>query len=125
MPPIWPMTVGIAVAMTDVSRATRKVATNSARVISRRSAIRPVQGIRLVASPSPSGRGLGRGGRKGRLRGGGGARKTGELGEPDADQRAVAFALAAGPDAAVVLLDDVAADIQPQAHASDLPHLRL
>ena len=33
------MTVGMAVAMTDVSSATRKVATNKASVISRRSDI--------------------------------------------------------------------------------------
>src|SRR5947208_2454075 len=37
MPPIWPMTVGMAVETTDASSETRNVATNSARVMSRRS----------------------------------------------------------------------------------------
>ena len=32
----------------------------------------------------------------------------------------MAFALTAGPDAAAVLLDDIAADVQAEAHARDL-----
>src|SRR6267378_1580269 len=56
MPPIWPMTVGIAVEMTAVSRLTRKVATNKAMVTRRRAGTsRPyrVGGLacRVVKSP--------------------------------------------------------------------------
>src|SRR4051794_28219032 len=52
MPPIWPMTVGIAVEMTAVSRLTRKVATKSARVTSRRPCTsKTLTGSRGRASP--------------------------------------------------------------------------
>src|SRR5919198_3911296 len=50
MPPIWPMTVGMAVETTEASRETRNVATNSATVTIRRSDIRLLhllQGTRL------------------------------------------------------------------------------
>src|SRR5215207_9204058 len=106
MPPIWLMTVGIAVAMIELSSATRNVATNSASVISRR----PATPLRLNVRRRSSGGRLGRGGL------GGGT----WLRQPDADQGAFALAGAAGPDAAAMLLDDVATDIQAEAHARDL-----
>src|SRR6185437_13177602 len=45
------------------------------------------------------------------------------LRQPHANQHALAFAGTAGPDAAAVLLDDIPADIEAQAHARDLPLL--
>src|ERR1700730_9622675 len=96
------MTVGIAVETTDVSSATRNVATNRASVTSRRSDTRP----RYPVSISGCGADL--------------AVRRVELRQPDADQRAGTFARAARPDAPMVLLDDVAANEQPEAHARDL-----
>src|SRR5579884_4152974 len=57
--------------------------------------------------------------------GGGGGGVGGGLGDgqPDAHDGALAFAGAARPDAAAVLFDDVATDIQAQPHAGDLPLL--
>src|SRR5918911_339838 len=112
MPPIWPMTVGMAVETTEASSDTRKVATNRASVIRRRSDTRTryregAPTSRIAAFPDSGGSGGGGGG--------------GGFGQPDAHDGAAAFAGAAGPDAAVVLLDDVAADVQAQPHAGDLP----
>src|SRR5919202_4011076 len=111
MPPIWPMTVGMAVETTEASSDTRKVATNRASVIRRRSDTRTryregAPTSRIAAFPDSGGSGGGSGG--------------GGFGQPDAHDGAAAFAGAAGPDAAVVLLDDVTADVQAQAHAGDL-----
>src|SRR5919199_5661909 len=116
MPPIWLTTVGMAVETTEVSRATRKVATNRARVTSRRS-----DTPKIVAEPRPGSGGVASGGLV-ELGGGGlplGGRRAGPR-QPHRHQRAATLAVARGPDAAAVLLDDVAADVQPQTHALDL-----
>src|ERR671933_427003 len=106
------MTVGMAVETTEASSDTRKGATNRASVIRRRSETRTryregAPTSRIAAFPDSGG-----------SAGGGGG---GGFGPPDAHDGAAAFAGAAGPDAAMVLLDDVAADVQPEPHAGDLP----
>src|SRR5438067_1307998 len=116
------MTVGIAVEITAVSRLTRNVATNRAIVTRRRpdtpsdhtgfgrcrSYMQGLSGSRLAQRRATSG-------------GGGGGVRV--LGQPYAHKHALAFARTAGPDAAAVLLDNIATDIQPEAHPRDLPLL--